>query len=84
MKNVKERFLDYIKINTKSDETTRVTPSTKGQLVLAEKLHNELKELGLKDARISEYGYVYATLEGNSSKSLPKIGFIAHMDTAPD
>lgn len=84
MKNVKERFLDYIKINTKSDETTRVTPSTKGQLVLAEKLHNELKELGLKDARISEYGYVYATLERNSSKSLPKIGFIAHMDTAPD
>ena len=84
MKNVKERFLDYIKINTKSDETTRVTPSTKGQLVLAEKLHNELKELGLKDVRVSEYGYVYATLEGNSSKSLPKIGFIAHMDTAPD
>jgi tripeptide aminopeptidase len=84
MKRVEERFLEYVKLNTKSDETTRVTPSTKGQLVLAEKLCNELKELGLKDARISEYGYVYATLEKNCNKSLPKIGFIAHMDTAPD
>ena len=84
MKKVEERFLEYVKINTKSDETTRVTPSTKGQLVLAEKLCNELKELGLKDARISEYGYVYATLEKNCNRDLPSIGFIAHMDTAPD
>ena len=84
MKKVEERFLEYVKLNTKSDETTRVTPSTKGQLVLAEKLCNELKELGLKDARISEHGYVYATLEKNCSRDIPKIGFIAHMDTAPD
>ena len=84
MKKVEERFLEYVKINTKSDETTRVTPSTKGQLVLAEKLCSELKELGLKDARISEIGYVYATLEKNCNKDIPTIGFIAHMDTAPD
>lgn len=84
MKKVEERFLEYVRINTKSDETTRVTPSTKGQLVLAEILCNELKELGLKDARISEYGYVYATLEKNCDKDLPSIGFISHMDTAPD
>lgn len=84
MKKVEERFLEYVKLNTKSDETTRVTPSTKGQLVLAEILCNELKELGLKDARISEYGYVYATLDKNCNKALPAIGFIAHMDTAPD
>ncbi len=84
MKKVEERFLEYVKLNTKSDETTRVTPSTKGQLVLAEILCNELKELGLKDARISEYGYVYATLDKNCNKDLPAIGFIAHMDTAPD
>ncbi|MBS5949921.1 MAG: peptidase T [Clostridium sp.] len=84
MKKVEERFLEYVKINTKSDETTRVTPSTKGQLVLAEKLCSELKELGLKDARISEFGYVYATLEKNCNKDIPTIGFIAHMDTAPD
>lgn len=84
MKKVEERFLEYVKINTKSDETTRVTPSTKGQLELAEKLCNELKELGLKDARISEFGYVYATLEKNCNKDIPTIGFISHMDTAPD
>lgn len=84
MKKVEERFLEYVKVNTKSDETTRVTPSTKGQLVLAEKLYNELKELGLKDARISKHGYVYATLEKNCNRILPAIGFIAHMDTAPD
>lgn len=84
MKKVEERFLEYVKLNTKSDETTRVTPSTKGQLVLAEILCNELKELGLKDARISEHGYVYATLEKNCNRNLPSIGFIAHMDTAPD
>lgn len=84
MKRVEERFLEYVKINTKSDETTKVTPSTKGQLVLAEKLCNELKEVGLKDAKISQHGYVYATLDKNSNKDLPVIGFIAHMDTAPD
>lgn len=84
MKKVEERFLEYVIVNTKSDETTGVTPSTKGQLVLAEKLCNELKELGLKDARISEFGYVYATLEKNCNKDIPTIGFIAHMDTAPD
>ena len=84
MKKVEERFIEYVKINTKSDETTKTTPSTKEQLVLAEKLYNELKELGLKDARISDTGYVYATLESNIDKDVPVIGFIAHMDTAPD
>lgn len=84
MKKVEERFLEYVKVNTKSDETTRVTPSTRGQLVLAKKLYNELRELGIKDARISEYGYVYATLGKNCNRDLPTIGFIAHMDTAPD
>lgn len=84
MKKVEERFIEYVKINTKSDETTGTTPSTKEQLVLAEKLYNELKELGLKDARISDTGYVYATLESNTDSEVPVIGFIAHMDTAPD
>ena len=84
MKKVEERFLEYIKIDTKSDEKTRVTPSTKGQLKLAEILSRELKEMGLSDVKISEYGYVYATLEKNCNKEIPTIGFIAHMDTAPD
>ncbi|MGL5351918.1 MAG: peptidase T [Clostridium sp.] len=84
MKKVEERFLEYIKIDTKADETTRVTPSTKGQLKLAEILSTELKEMGIKDVKISEHGYIYASLEKNCDKEIPIIGFIAHMDTAPD
>lgn len=84
MKKVEERFLEYIKIDTRSDETTRTTPSTKGQLEFGKILANELKDLGLSDVRISNDGYVYATLEKNCDKKVPTIGFISHMDTAPD
>ena len=84
MKKVEERFLEYVKVDTKSDTTTGTTPSTKGQLILADILAKELKEIGLNDVKISEYGYVYATLEKNCNKDVPVIGFIAHMDTAPD
>lgn len=84
MKKVEERFLEYVKVDTKSDTTTGTTPSTKEQLVLADILAKELKDMGLKDVTISEYGYVYATLEKNCSRNIPTIGFIAHMDTAPD
>ncbi|WP_297435962.1 peptidase T [uncultured Clostridium sp.] len=84
MKKVEERFLEYVVMDTKSDESTRVTPSTKGQLVLGEKLVQELKEIGLSDVHVDEFGYVYATLPKNTDKKIPTIGFIAHMDTAPD
>ena len=84
MKKVEERFLEYIKIDTKSDETTKVTPSTKGQLEFGKVLASELKNLGLSDVKISNDGYIYATLEGNLDKKVPTIGFISHMDTAPD
>ncbi|MEG2256592.1 MAG: peptidase T, partial [Cetobacterium sp.] len=84
MKTVEERFLEYVKIDTKADEETKVTPSTKGQLKLAEILSNELKSIGVNNVKISEYGYVYASLEKNCNKDIPSIGFIAHMDTAPD
>ena len=84
MKKVEERFLEYIKIDTKSDETTKVTPSTKGQLEFGKVLASELKNLGLSDVKISNDGYIYATLNGNLDKKVPTIGFIAHMDTAPD
>ena len=84
MKKVEERFLEYIKIDTKSDETTKVTPSTKGQLEFGKVLASELKNLGLSDVKISNDGYIYATLDGNLDKKVPTIGFIAHMDTAPD
>ncbi|SHE75433.1 peptidase T [Clostridium fallax] len=82
--NVTERFLNYVKVNTKSDETTGTTPSTKGQLELGKILAEELKSLGVKDVTISEFGYVYGTLPSNTSKKLPTIGFISHMDTSPD
>lgn len=84
MKRVEERFLEYIKLETRSDSTTRVTPSTSGQLELAKVLAEELKSIGLTDVRISEHGYVYATLEKNCDKEIPTVGFVAHMDTAPD
>lgn len=84
MRNVQERFLEYIKFDTKSDETTRTTPSTKGQLEFGKVLAKELNDLGLSDVKISNDGYVYATLKSNSNKKVPTIGFIAHMDTAPD
>lgn len=84
MKKVEERFLEYIKIDTKSDKTTKVTPSTKGQLEFGKVLASELKNLGLSDVKISNDGYIYATLDGNLDKKVPTIGFIAHMDTAPD
>lgn len=82
--NVTDRFLNYVKVNTKSDETTGVTPSTKGQLELGKILAEELKGIGVQNVTISEFGYIYGTLPSNTSKKIPTIGFISHMDTAPD
>ncbi|MGG7323974.1 peptidase T [Clostridium baratii] len=84
MKKVHERFLEYVKVDTKSDEETRTTPSTKGQLELGKILAEELKSIGLQDVRIDEFGYVYGTVKGNIDKKVPIVGFISHMDTAPD
>ncbi len=83
MSSVIERFLRYVAIDTQSNEESQTTPSTGKQLNLARLLEQELKELGLQDARIQE-GYVYGTLPANSTKAIPAIGFIAHMDTSPD
>lgn len=80
-----ERFLSYVKVETTSDETTEVTPSTPGQMAYAKQLHQELISIGLSDVTIDDNGYVYATLPANTDKAdVPVIGFIAHMDTAPD
>lgn len=84
MTTLVERFLRYIKVNTQSDENTGVTPSTKGQLALANILEEELKKIGLQEVVVTEYGYVYGTLPSNLDKDVPTIGFIAHMDTSPD
>jgi tripeptide aminopeptidase len=80
-----ERFIRYVKIDTQSDDTvTDRFPSTEKQLTLSRLLVEELKELGLTDVNIDEYGYVMATLPSNTDKDIPTIGFLAHVDTAPD
>ena len=76
-----ERLLKYVKYPTMSNPESSTTPSTKKQLVLAEELKNELISLGLTDATLDEYGYVYATLDGNV-EGAPTIGLIAHVDTS--
>jgi len=81
---VVKRFINYIKINTQSCEDSETCPSTKNQLDLAHLLEKELNELHLRDVSVDENGYVIAELPANTDKKLPVIGFIAHMDTAPD
>lgn len=84
MDKIVERFIKYIRIDTKSDENSNTCPSTKGQLELGKLLVGELKELGLEDVKQDENGYIYATLKSNIDKKVPTIGFISHLDTSPD
>lgn len=84
MLKVQDRFLKYVKFDTKSDENTGVTPSTKGQLVLASELGKELKQIGMQNVLVNDLGYVMGELASNIEKNVPKIGFIAHMDTSPE
>lgn len=82
---VVDRFLDYVKFDTQSDELTNLTPSTPGQMIFAQHLEQILQTMGLKDISLDENGYLMATLPGNSPKGdLPVVGFIAHLDTSPD
>ena len=85
--SVLERFLRYVRIDTQSKEDVDSIPSTKKQFDLANLLVQELKELGLNDARVDEHCYVYATLASNLADALtqkvPIIGLISHMDTSP-
>lgn len=81
---VLEKFIRYVKIDTKSDPSSKTCPSTEKQFNLARLLADELKEFGLTDIRLDEYCDLYATLPANSSDKYPVIGLIAHMDTSPD
>jgi len=81
---LKDRLIRYAKIDTQSNEKNDMTPSTEGQLELAKLLVQELQEIGMKNVTIDENGYVMATLPSNSSKEVPTIGFLAHLDTATD
>lgn len=85
MKNeLVERFISYVKIDTQSDEENSACPSSPGQLILGNKLVNDLQAIGLVDAKIDDNGYVMATLPSNTDKEVPVIGFLAHLDTATD
>jgi tripeptide aminopeptidase len=80
-----ERFIKYVKIDTQSDVHSQTIPSTMKQKDLAKVLVDELLELGLSDAAMDEWGYVYATLPANTDKkNVPVICFCSHMDTSPD
>jgi len=81
---VTERFVRYAKIDTQSDPESINCPSTEKQKDLSRILVQELKEMGIKDAELDEYGYVYATIESNSEKVVPVICFCSHVDTSPD
>ena len=82
--NVVDRFLEYVKFDTQSDELTNMTPSTPGQMVFVRYLKEELEKMGLKNITLDDNGYLMATLPGNCSEKVPTVGFIAHVDTSPD
>ncbi len=82
MENVIDRFLRYVSFDTQSNEESETCPSTAKQKRLGAQLVEEMKQMGILDAHMDENGYIYGTVPGNPS--LPAIGLIAHMDTAPD
>ncbi|MCY6960540.1 peptidase T [Clostridium brassicae] len=84
MEKIVDRFLKYVKYDTKSNEESGTTPSSEGQKKFAKELAKELKEIGMTNVFVDENGYVMAELPANTDKPIPTIGFIAHMDTAPD
>lgn len=81
---VTNRFIKYAKIDTQSDPNSTSFPSTSKQINLAKTLVEELLEMGIKDAELDEFGYVYATIPSNTTKKVPVICFCSHMDTSPD
>lgn len=79
-----ERFLDFVSYDTQSNDSTGVTPSTPGQMIFARHLRDEVEKMGLTEITLDDNAYLMATLPANTDRQLPTIGFIAHMDTAPD
>lgn len=83
-KSLQNRFAAYVKIDTQSDASSVTVPSTAKQKNLGSLLVTELKAMGIADAHLDEYGYVYATIPSNTIKDVPVICFCSHMDTSPD
>jgi tripeptide aminopeptidase len=82
--NIANRFMRYVEIDTQSDPQSGRHPSTEKQKDLSKILVEELKQMGITDAEMDEYGYVYATIPSNTEKNVPVICFCSHVDTAPD
>ena len=83
MENILDRFLRYVAVDTQSDPTSETQPSATKELDLLKILKDELLAMGV-EATLDEYGYVMATIPANCGKEIPAVGFIAHVDTAPD
>jgi len=79
-----ERFINYTRFDTQSNDESESIPSTSKQLIFAEYLKKELEMEGFSDVEMDEMGYIYATLKANTKKEIPTIGFISHYDTSPD
>jgi tripeptide aminopeptidase len=80
-----QRFLEYVTYDTQSEEGCATYPSTKKQLALLQRLVQDLRELGLRDAEMDEHGYVFATIPATTKRrGVPTIGLIAHVDTSPE
>lgn len=77
--SVKEKFLDYVSYDTQSDSSSTTMPSTMKQKLLAQHLADEMVAMGIEDAHMDEWGYVYGTIPANCEKK-NVVGFIAHMD----
>ncbi|MDA1182247.1 MAG: peptidase T, partial [Bacteroidetes bacterium] len=84
MKSIETRFCEYARIDTQSDPNSPSQPSTEKQKDLSRILVNELLDMGLDDAHLDEFGYVYATLSSNAPHEVPVLCFCAHVDTSPD
>lgn len=84
MQHIIDRFVSYVTIDTESDAASKTVPSTKKQLVLAQLLEKELREIGLTDVTRDQNGYIMGTLESNVEHDVPVIGFVSHYDTSPD
>ena len=82
--DITERFLNYTKFDTQSQEDSDQVPSTEKQIVFANYLKKELENEGLSDVEMDDKGYIYATLKANVKGDIPTIGFISHYDTSPD
>ena len=81
---VQDRFIRYVQIDTQSDPHSTTIPSTEKQKNLSRLLVDELKQIGISDAHLDEWGYVYATIPATIDKDVPVICFCAHVDTSPD